>query len=610
MADTNITIPDSFIFNGLDAVSGSYLLPEMSTTQLSQIAQGLTLDPNSLAELKQRKFDLENPHAGVEADARQLAETGWGVIFAHDASPAIQDALASLLALRKDQAGDRFKIYAGGDGYRPGESKNDFLKRHKMGPGPVNPDRVPYYLLIVGDPTKIPYRFQYQMDVQYAVGRIHFETLQEYASYAQSVVTAETGLQLPPQAAFFGVANPDDRATNMSYEHLVQPLAAKLGQEAMQWVNQAPGTTTPEWHIQSMLKEEATKARLSELLNGPKPPAVLFSASHGIGFPNGDNRQIGQQGALICQDWPGPLNWRGGIKEDFYFSGDDLITTEANLLGSLAFFFACYGAGTPHQDEFAHQLYGDQAEQKVIAPHDFIARLPQRMLSLPKGGALAVVGHVERAWGVSFYWGEAGAQFQAFEDCFERLLKGNFPIGYAVEVFNNRYAELASDLSNELDEIRHFGKQPNDRALAQMWTANNDARNYIVLGDPAVRLAVGGSAKPSGERPVIPEISIQPQQASIETSTAAIQPSTTTTTPVHDDQTAIDYGLMDSFRQAQTSVGSALEKFVDKLGAFLSSALDEATSLEVATYVSSDMSTVQYSNGRFSGATLPRPDPD
>ncbi len=626
---------DSLVFNGIDAASGGYLLPEMTPAQVSAMAQGQTIEPENINELKNRAE--QGPHYGFEGDARNLAESGWGVIFAHKAEPALMEALDPLLKHRQEQAGERFKVYQGADGYRPGESKAAFLERHGMGPGPANPDRVPYYLLIVGDPSTIPYRFQYQLDVQYAVGRLAFDSIEDYARYAQSVVEAERDLKLPPRATFFGVSNTDDRATSMSAEHLVQPLAEKLRASLPAWKAEA-GTMVPEWGVQTLLKDQATKANLSSLLEGGQAPALFFSASHGIGFPNGDPRQLPHQGALLCQDWPGPQNWREAIRQDFYFAGEDL-SSDANLLGTIAFFFACYGAGTPQRDEFAQQL---GRESRAIAPHDFIAGLPKRMLSLPKGGALAVVGHVERAWGASFFWGKAGPQLQVFEDSFERLMKGGYPIGYAVELFNNRYAELSSELTSELNEINNYGKEPNDMELARMWTANNDARNYVVLGDPAVRLFVGEGKNGDSQRPVIEEITSRtygeaisavpiegetesepeaapepiagispvsptyggatravPTQGETEGEPEAAPEPIAGITPV-----SPDYGLMDSFKQTQANLSETLQGFVGRLGEFLGKALDEATSLEVSTYVSEDMSEVKFEGGRFTGAQL------
>jgi hypothetical protein len=575
-----LTPDETWVFNGLDASTGGYLLPEMTPRQVSALALGQSLDRSAIDELKQRKFDIQNPHAGVEADARDLSATGWGAIFAYDADPALQEALSPLLSLRKEQAGSRFKIFAGADGYRPGESKNEFLERHGMGPGPANPDKVPYYLLIIGDPVAIPYRFQYQLDVQYAVGRIHFDQINDYARYAQSVCQTESGFRLPPRAAFFGVGNSDDRATSMSSEFLVKPLAEKIAAKQAQWLTQSKSEQMPSWQVETILRDDASKARLASLL-GDGAPALLFSASHGLGFPNGDPQQIPFQGALICQDWPGPQLWREPIPRDFYFAGEDL-SQDFNLLGSIAFFFACYGAGTPQLDEFAPQIWRDQPERTNIAPHDFVASLPSRMLSLPKGGALAVVGHVERAWGVSFYWGSAGSQTQVFEDCFERLMKGNYPIGYALEVFNNRYAELSSDLSAELVEIKQFFKKPDDRKLAQMWTANNDARNYVIIGDPAVRLAVG---EPSTSRPELGPVVI--------TSPASLPAASPAPAAPRDSLAQETVG-------AQVSLLNRIQSLLD----VLEKSLQAVEPLEISTYLSQDMVSVRYSAQSVSGARL------
>ncbi|WNG60070.1 hypothetical protein F0U59_39190 [Archangium gephyra] len=379
---------ERLFLNGIDATTGGYLLTPLHPETVAAVARGQPVDPAHLRELKgwwqQRTQAHFAPMEGV--DPRDLAETGWGVIFPHDVDPAIREALQPLLKHREHQASARntrrYREYTGSLGYRPGETKQAFLERLGVGPGAVDPDKMPYYLLLVGSPEQISYRFQYQLDVPFAVGRLHFETPEEYARYARAVVKSETHpAPVPRRAAFFGVRNEDDPATGMSASQLVQPLAEALAR------------SPAGWEVRTVLADEATKARLSHLLGGDETPRLLFTASHGMGFPNSHPQQLSTQGALLCQDWPGPLNHQGAIPTDFYFSGAD-VAEEASLAGLISFHFACYGAGTPRDDDFSRRAFRAPAP---IAPHAFVARLPQRLLSHPRGGALAVVGHVERA---------------------------------------------------------------------------------------------------------------------------------------------------------------------------------------------------------------------
>ncbi len=568
-------------FNGIDGATGKYALPPLRPHELVQIIEQEEPDEELLRELEHRAAMKAVFH--VQGDAERLEEVGWGIIFAYDDPEAdvIREALSPLLALRREQAGDRYREYLHGEGYRPGESKNKFLARHGAGPGVVDPDKVPYYLLIVGGPEHIPYRFQFQLDVQYAVGRLAFRTPEAYAAYAATVVAAERGeLQLPRRALFFGTSNPDDPATALSSEHLVRPLALAVRERL------------PNWRLEEVRGEGATKGRLLSALEG-ETPAFLFTASHGMGFPKGDPRQLPHQGALLCQDWPGPHRWREPIPQEFYLAGDD-IPSDARLAGSMAFFFACYGAGTPREDQFAFRLYGDP-QRAQIAPYPFLAALPQRLLGHPRGGFLAVVGHVERAWGYAFSWPRAGEQTTTFEEVVGQVMEGR-PIGLALDPLNGRYAEIASDLSQLMEDL-HFQVPVDEQELAGLWTANNDARAYVLLGDPAVRLptvdAEEDARRPTVEVGRIVEPPAQPESILFSSSSAPA----TAEVEAYDEMA---YAL----RLDRESLGETLRRFVAKVQGALEETARDLTSMEVVTYTADDLEDVRYERGAFTGATL------
>lgn len=480
--------------NGIDVDTGTYAIPPLDVDELDALIRG-EKEPENFNELKARARRPQDYGVKEGVDMKALDQTGWGVIFAEDADPEVEKALQPLLKLREGQAGHRYHRYD----FRVGkDTKSSFLARQGAGPGPANPDKVPYYLLIVGSPEKIPYEFQSQLDVQYAVGRLHFETPAEYRTYAESVVAVESGaVKLPRRAGFFGVTHETpDTATTQSLDYLIKPLYQTLRQ------------STADWQFDTVLGLDAKKSALRQWVGGSETPALLFAASHGLQV-RADNQKglspLDYQGALICADWPG----QGPFEhQDFVFAGNDL-GRDANLLGLIAFFFACFSGGTPQRDAYTHlrrmQIGQQPGPALELTPRPFVAGLPKRMLSAPGGGALAVIGHVERAWPSSFVWlaredGTLPPQTEVFESTLKRLMKG-YPVGAAVEYLNQRYAELATDLKQLLEDAQ-FPEFKAGVQLANTWMAANDAQWYTIIGDPAVRLPVVEAAEAT-PRPVL-----------------------------------------------------------------------------------------------------------
>ncbi|MEV7565996.1 hypothetical protein [Streptomyces tanashiensis] len=470
-------------FNGVDADTGTYLIAPMPLASLAEQIRGTGLpEEQPVLELRNRRH-RDEAHLAVMYGRKpeELASVGWALITAEDTAPAVLDALEPLRHLRQQQAGDLYREVT----VKAGETVEEFRSRHRLAPGPVDPRSMPYYLLLAGDPEQIPFSFQYQLGVSYAVGRVHFDTAEEYGSYADSVITGEGGsasepaLRAGPRVHLFGTRNPGDTPTALSASRLVAPLADDL-------TSLAPGVG-----LTHDIGESATKERLHGLLFDESAPEALFTATHGLGRSAEGRRET--QGALLCQDWPGPLTQPGRISSDHYLAAAD-IPNDRPVVPRVMFSFCCYGAGTPAVSEFPENADRHRSPE---ADSPFVARLPQRLLGNSAGGALAFVSHVDRAWSCSFLWGGLTPQITAMTSTLLAVLDGN-RIGHAMEYLSSRYAEVSTELTSKLDLIERVGLRVEDRDLVGLWTANNDARNYIIIGDPAVR-AVRRPRTTSGE---------------------------------------------------------------------------------------------------------------
>jgi hypothetical protein len=580
--------------NGIDGTTGDYSLPPMSSAALAGIIKGES-GPGNLNELQFKKNrPVDSPVSEAVQDPTDLAQAGWAVVFPatmdEKRREAIKEALKPLLDHRQEKAGDLYRVFEGEIGYRSPESKGDFCKRQspEIKRGPARPEQMPFYVLLVGSPEEIPYEFQFQLDVMRGVGRLDFgNDLAAYARYAQSIVAAETGaVRLPRKAAFFSVRNPGDDATLISDRYLAHPLFANLQQPKLQ--SEIPLKFA--WDLS--LAPSGDKAELARLLSGKdQTPALLFTASHGMVFPSAQKQQLREQGALMCQRWA-----RGApILRDDYFAADDL--GDANLLGLVAMFFACFGVGTPQFDYFTHP----HATQKTqIAPHSFISALPNRML---RQGALAVIGHVDRAWGHSFISPGDNVEIEAFVTAMRKLLNGD-PIGLATDPsFNLKYADMTTTLAEVLQELQYDPAYLGDEDLVRLWTANNDTRSYAVLGDPAVRVPFvqEGAAE---TRPAAPAVLPKAVADRLGVLQADIGPADLDYTvkaesaPTGDTKVEAEHlrAVDQDFAIQISDITKSLQEFGDKIAKAVSDATEKILTLEVRTYTTDNLNAITSKN--------------
>lgn len=468
-AQSDHGIPDLHVAHGIDLATGDPIAPPKTWAEMRECVlatyQGRQTELLRRAQTMQAA-DEDRPHRGqppAEVDPDDLASAGWGVVFATDLDPAVREALQPLLDHRKEQAGDRFKVFDETKRLAPGQSVDDWLRAFHLPPhGPTDPDRVPYYLLVVGDPASVPFDRDFDFGSKFATGRLFFEDPADYARYAESVVSAECAPHDARRCAFFATDHPGDCATWGSRRKLVQPLLERhAGAES----------TVEGWTFDQALDENATVPRLKELF--AERPSLLFTVGHGLGAgPEGDLHD--RVGALLCAEWPGAGS--GPLEPAHYFAASDL-EASFDLRGMVSILFGCYTAGLPAEDSFC------SVPPRRLTDHPQVAALASAMLGR-ENGALAVLGHVDRAWSYSYRW-RGMQQPETFSSVLTDLLAGR-RLGYAARHLGDRYLQLTQRAATVFRALaRGRSVKPSD--LVEVEVAERDARSYLVVGDPAVR---------------------------------------------------------------------------------------------------------------------------
>ncbi len=434
-------------------------------------------------------------------DPNLLASQRWGVIAPQ--GPAGDRLLAlvrPLIERRRAQQGAEVRVYRVPSRMDAASAVQWRRKVFEVGGGLST--ELPRYQLLLGDLDQTPLSIQEALAFDGYPGRLAFTAEADYEAYVEKLLRWETGPRIRAAEALLCGVKDGSRATEMAQDDVIRPGVELL---SGQWqdgyldaagiseVDLGPGAPSPD-----RLLARAAAAR----------SAVLLTTSHGEGAPRGGwgdaPTQRARQGAL-CFGRAGAL------------TGADL-RGRAFLPGGLWCALACYGAGTPEQSGYQGWLERLAAEGRYMGrPEDvlaglprpgerpFVAALPQAALASPEG-PIAFVGHVDLAWTYAFQDldGRSVSRPGRLVALVRSALRGD-RVGVGLRELARGVgmanAELTSLIEQgEWDSARATGPGEQVRRI-HLWMLRRDLAGYVLLGDPAARLALpGGDEGPSEQQ--------------------------------------------------------------------------------------------------------------
>jgi hypothetical protein len=460
-------------------MSGNLLFPpededKFAASLLSALSRNAA-SLRSLAAVTSSAVAFKEEETRRVVDAGDPREAGWTFLVAED-DPRKAQIIEALepLALHRGMSDPSAPLSLGVKAEEDWIKwlEGNLFKKRSAG------ERVPQYILMVGNPSLLPFKLQSLLDTFGHVGRVDFDQPSDLAQYVDKIIRLENAPDptVKREVVLFGPDGGYEDPTYYSREFMVKPLTEYIRDDL-------------GFHTTALTAHDATKQKLVQAFQGASP-ALVYTASHGIGLKYGETtleQQMRYNGAICCQE---------GATSDYLFTGDDVPTTEPFLEGSVFFQFACFGYGTPAQSDYAHWLSG---VPKNYADQDFTAALPKRLIAHPRG-PVAYVGHLDTAFLHGFTDQNQPApiadrwhdRIYPFVGAVRELLKVQ-PSGLAMQDMNGRFALYNAMLTDIRDqqERGNLPTTPQFRArFVDRWIIRGDAQNYMVFGDPAARLRI------------------------------------------------------------------------------------------------------------------------
>jgi len=328
----------------------------------------------------------------------------------------------------------------------------------------------PQYLLICDSFENIPLEIQFLFNAFAVAGRLWFNNPNDFETYANKVLQVEKREQ--ETGSKYVMASPaDDTITFQDTEQIIKPI--------MGLSEKFTPLLSSNFNEKSLLKQA-------------KESRFLALYCHGVGISSDDSSGKEEKAGSFVLKYDSD-------KDEGLLVADE-VTSNPFVPGGIFFSPACLGGGTVQNSDYASWLQQESLKE-YLGSNTKISSIGEAMLRAGKGPIAALL-HFDISMGAGApmfnpITTQNDLQKMVHENMIRKLLAGK-TLGKATNVFRwaagsfygqaiRTFMQTAGSLSADKDFLdKSIGEIV--RRMNRYHVIATDMRNFVILGDPAVRL--------------------------------------------------------------------------------------------------------------------------